>query len=170
MKGQVKDYWIILFAAVLFLLCMQGCKIVPPVETSDSTSYRMTVRDSAFTKPPDSSEAKYMLECVKTNEGLKVRIMQLLSQRPGERIYIPVSTIDSNNVLTTTAYLPGETIYVPVYRFFSTSIKAKTFVKVTNVLTGWQWFQLWLGRVFAALLLIYVGFKILKRYTSIKLP
>jgi hypothetical protein len=74
-------------------------------------------------------------------------------------------TIDiSDNILKVVMPVDSMAIYAKLrdrYTFTSKS-ELKNDVKEVNVLTGWQWFQIWLGRILSILLLIAIIYIIIK--------
>jgi hypothetical protein len=45
-----------------------------------------------------------------------------------------------------------------------TTSENKTIIKEVNRINGWQWFQIWVGRLFALIIAVYFGFKVVKNY------
>jgi len=156
----------------IFLISLSGCisekkcwEKYPP-QIKDSVSYVEKVRDSLIPQSADSSMSSYLIECAKTADGYKARIIQLLTQRPGTTMNIPVSSI-SGNVLTTTAGLPGRDIHVQIKTVYLNAVKSLVYVKITNVLTWWQKWLMWIGGVSSVIVVGLVGFKWLKFYGKI---
>jgi hypothetical protein len=166
---RIRNLFLLLLAAVILFFCAVGCKTIPQSSSNDSTWSSYTKKDTVFVRLPDSSMAQYLIDCQQTSDGYKARIIQMMNQKHGNSLNVPNATI-SGNVLTTTAYLPGEKIYVPVYRFYRGESKSKVYVKITNQLTSFQSFRIWVGNIALILIILYAGVKVLKRYTGLKLP
>lgn len=164
---------ILLIALVWLMMSLPGCvtqnkcyKRYPP-QVKDSISYVEKVRDTTIYIGADTAITEYLVECQETNEGLRARIVQLIRQQPGVVVNSPSSVI-TGNVLTTTGTSREQQIKLLVKELHYAAVKSQVYVKVTNELTGWQWAQVWAGRLLMLLVAVYAGFKVLKKYTGIR--
>lgn len=113
--------------------------------------------------PPDSATIKALFECDSLNN---VRLKELTELKSSS------ATTDftfQNNTLRYKADFKRDSVRVQVR---DSIIEREVPVEVpvpyeVNILTGWQWFQIWLGRILGGLLLIFVGFKIAKIFLKI---
>jgi hypothetical protein len=161
MNAKVKYSFLIIFLLII------GCKSASVREIPVRTETRVIERLVPVRIPADSAAVRALLECDSMN---RVRIKELSeSKSKGIESDISLSTNEQGdaelnyNVKTVpdTVYIPAKDsiIYkdVPVY---------VTIEKPVNFLTGWQWAQVYLGRLFlilACIAGIYVGFKVLKK-------
>ena len=134
------------------------------VDTIVKDSVVYCVKDSIITIPPDSSAIQALIDC---SEG-QARLKQIIAYNAGETVKIPILKIrhdtlfvnceaDSMNIAFSWAEKNQ-------YHLIRTS---SVVVQKQNYLTGWQWFQLWTGRIFLILiiiLLIYLALKYLIRF------
>lgn len=156
---------------LVLAVALTSCRTTAPVLESVSESNYNYIKkdDSAIQKKPDSSLIKYLIECQETSEGYLAVIRQITEQQQGDEIPTPTSEIKGDTLISR-IFIPGKKIYVPVYRYYSTTIKAAVYIKYTNYLTGFQWFQIWGFRIFAGILLLIFGMRLIRAYTGRKLP
>lgn len=166
---NLKDWHIIILAAVLLFLCscatQKRCERRWPVQTRDSIAYVEKVKDTTIFIQPDSALSQYLVECYNTSEGYKARIVQLLTQQPGTIINTPTASM-VGQVLTARATSDEQRVRVITKELHYKAVKAITYVKITNQLTGWQWAQVWAGRLMILLVVIYAALLIVRRYTK----
>lgn len=137
-------------------------KKFPPKE-SDSSSYRETSKDTSKIIPADSSMSKYLVECAEKNGKLYARISQLLTQQSGQYVEVPVATLDTNGILTATVRMPEIEIHWQIRSYHYAAVKSKVYVKITNVLLGWQKWLMWIGAAAIISLLAAGAFIIIKK-------
>ena len=159
-------------AIVTLLVLLAGCatekrcwKRYPP-QVKDSVSYVEKVRDTTIYLPADSSMAAYLVECEETAEGLRARIVRLMTANPGTSLTAPSASI-TNNVLTTIANLPARPVKVQYKELHYSAVKSQVYVKVTNELIGWQWAQIWAGRILIAGVILLAGWKVARKYLPV---
>lgn len=133
--------------------------------SNTNTSVIETLRDTVFYSKADTGMVIAMLKCDSLGNVYVSRIIALEGALDS-----PDPTIDiSNNILKVVMPIDSTAIYAKLKDRYEISMKSevKTIVKEVNILTGWQWFQIWLGRILGILflfILIYMGFKLyLKR-------
>lgn len=113
--------------------------------------------------PPDSATIKALFECDSLNN---VRLKELTELKSSS------ATTDftfKDNTLRYRADFKKDSARVQVR---DSIIEREVPVEVpvpyeVNIVTGWQWFQIWLGRILGSLLLIFIGFRIAKMYLKI---
>lgn len=158
----------LVFALLLILFTSCARRSLPTVEVTDTTNITVIRKDTAIRQNPDSSLSRYLIECQETAEGYKAVITQLIEQQNGEQVQAPLSKIE-NGILTNTVFLPGKTIYLPVYRYYSTSVKSKVYVKITNELTWFQQGKIYGFWILAGIFAAMLGLKIIRMKTGGKL-
>jgi hypothetical protein len=62
------------------------------------------------------------------------------------------------------AIQPTKAIVTPKTITSTNTTYKKEALQICPGLTGWQWFQIWVGRIALVLLLCYIIFKIVKRF------
>lgn len=114
--------------------------------------------------PPDSATLKALFECDSMNN---VRVKEI-TELKGSMTDTDLSF--ENNELRYRAKTNRPPTLVPVRdSIIDREVPVEVLVPYeVNVLTGWQWFQIWLGRIFGLLLVIFLGSKFVKFY--LKLP
>jgi len=155
--------------SVLLILMASSCitqekcsKRFPPQE-KDSLNYREISKDTMMHINADNSMAQYLVECEKTSEGYKAVITQLLTQKPGEYMQTPVSTIDSNGIMTTQAHTPEREIHWQVKEFHYAAVKSQVYVQITNILIWWQKWLMVIGSITLVAVITIVIYRLIKR-------
>lgn len=140
-----------------------------PVASID-TFYRDSIvtRDSLvrIVNPADSSSLLALIEC---REG-QAHLVELLNYKPGS--HVSASATITHNILKVGCRVDSFAVYT-TYRekeVFKQIRTGKVVVKITNVLTGWQWFQIWVGRIAILVLLIFVAWKLAARWFKSWVP
>ena len=135
------------------------------ITTGDTTIRHDSIiyRDSLvpFEVPSDNSSAQFLIDCQNKN----AKLLQMLAYKPGEHLAAPRVEI-RDNVLYVNCDATEWQHFVKVRssELYRDVYKAKTYVKITNVLTGWQWFQIWTGRIVLIMALIYIAWRVFAFY------
>lgn len=152
---------------VIALIALVGCnrRITTPAVVELKDSSRTEVRTEYIIQevqlPPDSAYIEAYLECDSNGQVLLRHIEQLQGYRVSSSLGL------TNNIITVTA-TDRATKQVERTSTDSTSVRM---VEVpvpypverrVNYISGWQWFQIWVGRIALVLVLIIVAFKIVK--------
>lgn len=138
-----------------------------PPQTKDSSSYVETVRLDTVRLPADTSMSQYLIECQKTADGYKARIIQLLTQKPGEHLPPPTATI-SGDTLKAMGRTPKKEVVIQVREVEKYILKKEVLPgKVTNVLKWWQKMFMWIGIVGVLIGAIRLGFFLFKTYRKV---
>jgi len=157
---------IIFVLVMVYLLLFGSCKIycpeIVPVSEKDS-SYTETVWNTVTLRDiiQDSAAIKLWLAC---RDGKVILVDKDVTQGNSIKIkdtlvgnyLITKCNIDSNEVVK--SFL----IAHPIIH----TIKEKTnniILPPTNILTSWQWFQIWSGRILGLIVLGFVIFKLIKK-------
>ena len=165
-----KPSLLILFLVVSMTGCIseQRCqKHYPPAERTETFIQHDTitsVKDSLIPLPADSGLIRALLEC---REG-KVVIRQVEEIRPGKRI---VPFIDlKNNVLTTGARIDSSSIYFSwkETHIRETKMQLKVIEKPVYTVTGFRNFLIWSGGIAWSILLVLIGFVMVKAFIKKK--
>ena len=131
----------------------------PAVSEKETITVRETIRDTTVIVEPDVSMLQALLEC---DENRNVVIRQLTELQSGVRLKPPQMTM-RNNVLTVVAQVDSFGVYVAWKERETEKVRTVTVTEKVNELTTWQWFQVWLGRILAAWLIIVLIFNFLKK-------
>lgn len=140
----------IILILVLFVSAA-GCKTPPltkvPVYNTDvRTEVVEIIRDSIVSIPPDSAWLKALLACDSMGN---VYLDAIKEYEQGEKIKIPVPIV-KENIITVTASADSSEIFLKWKERHTSrdSIRVITLPPVEiNRPTGWQWFQIWCGRM-----------------------
>lgn len=155
----------------LAILAMCGCatknrcaqKYPCPTITYDSRSTSISTVIDTIHLTPDSALYKALIEC---QNGKPVVISEWADNgvyldiagafKPGEKATV--------GQLIVKAIQPSKAIVTPKTITSINTTYKKEALQVCPGLTGWQWFQIWVGRIAIALLLCYIIVKIVKRF------
>jgi hypothetical protein len=171
-RRMIKPGFLILLLVVSLTGCIseQRCqKRFPPAERTETFIQHDTVtsvKDSLIPLPADSGLIRALLEC---REG-KVVIRQIEEIRPGKKI---VPFIDlKNNVLTAGAKIDSNSIYFAwkETHIRESKVQVKVIEKPVYKVTGFQNFLIWSGKIFWVILLLIIGFALIRAFIKKKLP
>ena len=164
---------LLLLAAVILTLYLTGCgskycaKRFPPVTGKDSiTIERIVERDSLIYLPPDSSWVSMYIECDKQG---KAWLRELADYRAGKYTPLPKVVI-RDNYLTAECKIDSAAVHARWRETHRESVTTITVEKRVNFITGWQWFQLWCGRIFLGLSVLVIIYIVLKIVLKTKMP
>ena len=153
----------------LTLLVCSCCGSKPVVTgTKETVTLVETLRDTVVMIETDASMVSALLEC---DENRNIVIRELLELQSGIHIKPPQMVI-RDNIITVTAAVDSFEIYITWKEREKRVESVQTITVVKNELTGWQWFQVWLGRlgivaavaaVFYRVLIIPAGVKTIKK-------
>jgi len=168
---MIKPCFLILLLVVSLTGCIseQRCqKRYPPVENTETFIQHDTitsVKDSLIPLPADSGLIRVLLEC---QEG-KVVIRQIEEIKPGKK-FVPFIDL-KNNVLTTGARVDSSSIYFAwkETHIRESKIQVKTIEKPVYKVTGFQNFLIWSGGIAWSILLVIIGFVLVKAFIKKKL-
>lgn len=123
---------------------------------------RETVRDTVVKVQKDSAMVRALLECDSLG---KVRVKQLLDYRAGDRMKVPIPSID-DNVLTVWSFSDSLDIYLKLkdrYEKHMRDYSTDTVQPVeVNRLTWWQTLWIGTGKTLAGLFGLGLIIKLLK--------
>lgn len=170
MKDRIINTALVILAACVLFLCAVGCKVQAPIARTDTVTKTViseVIRDTTV-YIVDSAGFRAALICDSLGQ---VRVKQVEQYYAG--IFVKPKIVIKDNYVQVDCKIDSGAVYVAWKQRTETTEQKVTTVKVpppVNFITGWQWAQIWAGRLLMALVLIYVGIKVLKRYTSLKLP
>jgi len=164
----MKRYTTILLVSLLLIAsscitkkrCSERFPCTESTVTNTNTSVIETLRDTVFYTKADTGMVIAMLKCDSLGNVYVSRIIALEGALDSQ-----VPTIDiSDNILKVVMPVDSTAIYAKLKdRYKSTTkLEAITTIKEINILSGWQWFQIWLGRVLSLLFLVCVVYLIIK--------
>jgi hypothetical protein len=148
-------------AIILFIIASLSSCRTPKIITETVTvreTVTETVHDTTIVVEKDNSAIRALLEC---DEERNVLVKKLVDVRAGERVHPPALKIE-DNILTAECEVDSFTIYLAWKdRFVETDTIKHTVLPPTIVKepSGWQWFQIWLGRILVAVAIIFVALK-----------
>jgi hypothetical protein len=164
------------FLILLLVVSLTGCiseqrclKRYPPAERTETFVQHdtvTTVKDSLIPLPADSGLIRALLEC---REG-KVVVKQIEEIKPGKKV---VPFIDlKNNVLTAGARVDSSSVYFAwkETHIRESNIQIKTIEKPVYQVTGFQNFLIWSGGIAWSILLILIGFGLIRAFIKKKIP
>lgn len=171
-RRMIKPGFLILLLVVSLTGCIseQRClKRYPPAERTETFVQHdtvTTVKDSLIPLSADSGLIRALLEC---REG-KVVVKQIEEIKPGKRV---VPFIDlKNNVLTAGARIDSSSVYFSwkETHIRESKVQVKTIEKPVYKVTGFQNFLIWSGGIAWSVLLILIGFTLIRAFIKKKLP
>ena len=163
------DLAIVAFVTILLMLFFVSCKTQAPIARTDTvtkTIIKERVRDTTIFIT-DSAGFRALLECDSLGQ---VRVKQIQDFYAGQ--FVKPKIVIKDNYIKLDCQIDSAKIFLmwlrrdTLYSVRSSSVV----IQKENYITGFQWFQIWSGRVFFALLMVFLGVKVLKRYTGLKLP
>ncbi len=160
---------IILFILAGLLVTSCSKKNVPTIARQDSIqkiTITERIHDTTILVLQDSSQVQYLIEC----ENERAKLTQFLSYKSGSRVQPPQVTI-VKNVLTAKCVVDSFAVYASFKTRDTTMVLKTNTVTIVpqNYVTGFQSFQIWLGRILLVILFIYFGLKLIRAYTGGKL-
>lgn len=168
MKDRIINTALVILAACVLFLCAVGCKVQAPIARADTvtkTVIQEVIKDTTV-YITDSAGFRAALECDSLGQ---VRIRQIEQYYAGQ--FVKPKVIVKDNWLKVDCKIDSGAVYVAWKQRTETTEQKVTTVKVpppVNYVTGWQWAQIWAGRLLIALVVVYAGIKLLRRYTSFK--
>jgi len=149
-------YW---YTFLLLLVLMTSCKSQKPIVIEKKVTEKVVekVRDTVFKLVPDSSSYKALLEC----QNGKVKIKDVLEQKKGSKnLKKPKVSIDDKGVLIVDCQTEITELRAKLKdKETIKTIEIEVPVLVPAEITGWVWFQIWMGRIFLFLLIgLLIGF------------
>jgi hypothetical protein len=152
----MKRITIILIIALFF-----ACKTPKPTaQVSVETRTTVTERLVPVPVPADSAVLTALFECDSSYNVLLKNYAEIKTQRMESEFSF------SNNLLNYKTIKPADSIRVVEQ---TVEVEKEVPVKVpvpyeVNIITGWQWFQIWTGRILGGLFCIWLIFKILRKW------
>jgi hypothetical protein len=170
-RRMIKPGFLFLLLAVSMTGCIseQRCqKRYPPAERTETFVQHDTitsVKDSLIPLPADSGLIRALLEC---REG-KVVVKEIMEAKLGKRV-VPFFSVQ-NNVLTTGAKIDSSTIYFAwkETHIRESKIQVKVIEKPVYTVTGFRNFLIWSGGIAWSMLLVILGFALVKAFIKKKL-
>ena len=146
---------------ILFIISLMafGCGSGKPIVIAEKETVTITetVRDTVVMVEPDASMVRALLDC---DENRNVVVRELLEWQSGKHARAPTIEV-RNNVITAVAQVDSFEIYLSWKEREKVVERLVTEPLYINELSGWQWFQIWLGRIAGLWLLIWFLLKVL---------
>ncbi|MDA6072082.1 hypothetical protein NJT12_20865 [Flavobacterium sp. AC] len=170
---NIKHLFSVLLLFVLLATTLIACKsssVVPPTttETTITTTTKEVVRDTTFEVAKDSSYYKAYLECINGKVVLKETTKPI--EKPGKHLEPPKINL-TDNTLTVNCEAEAFKLFAEwkdVYTKEHQQIIKKIPYSVPLELSWWQETQIICGRVFLALLTIFIIVVVLQKTKLIK--
>jgi hypothetical protein len=166
---MLKKFNYIFTILILILLISTSCKTVAPVAsintiTKDSIIY---VSKDTTVYITDSAGFKAFLECDSLG---RIRIKQIQDFYAGQ--FVKPKIIIKDNYVKVDCKVDSAKVYVTWKEKHQITTSSTSTVQIDrqNYLTGWQWFQVWCGRIGIGLLLIIAVIFVIKTYTKLQIP
>lgn len=137
---------------LLLSVLLAGCGTTPPATTPVHTTERVVERLVAVPLPADSALLTAYLACDSLN---KVQLIAFAEQKTAG---ISTAVQLDNNRLRYHSKTVRDTVRVPVIdsmRYKEVPVYVDV-VREVNALSGWQWFQVWAGRIALLLAALWV--------------
>ncbi len=160
----MKKLFAILLISILLTLtysCVtkENCREKYPCDIGINTEKVVTikeiVRDTIVFTAPDKGVAMALLACDSLG---KVYIRQIIDLKAVGKSTKPDIQIH-DNIIKVVVPVDSQAIYITL-RNRETTTESKTEIKpapeIKNYLTGWQWFQLWVGRFALMVIILYL--------------
>lgn len=121
------------------------------------------VRDTVVYTTPDEGTVTALLRCDSLGNVYIKQIIDLkavgTSQPPNIRI--------RDNIIRVVVPVDSQAVYMTLKDRYETTDQKTTVIPTPeriNYLTGWQWFQIWWGRILTILLLVFIAWLIYEAY------
>ena len=175
MKNQIWEAIIQCMFILVIVVLMNSCisqkrcaeRYPVPVKTELSVQHDTVtcIRDSLIPLPADSGLIRALLEC---RDG-KVVVREVLEVKPGKRV-VPFFSVEKN-VLTTGAKIDSSAIYFAWKETHTRESKTeiRTIEKIVFRVSGFQNFLIWSGGIFLAILVMLIGFLLIRLFLKRKL-
>jgi hypothetical protein len=156
-------------ALSVFSVCI-GCRTSVPVkEVPVRTETRVVERLVPVSVPADSAVLSALLECDSANRVRLVEINELKSKNVKSDISLSTNA-KGDAELNYSAKTVRDTVYIPakdsiIYKDVPVYV---TVEKPVNFLTGWQWVQVYLGRIFLIAVAAFAVFAAVKKHIARK--
>lgn len=150
---------------ILMVGMFSGCRVKPPQVVASFEVFHDTVervRDTVIFMPADSAWLTALLECDSLGQ---IRVKEIRDYYAGLHVAPPYVRVDGN-VLTAGVRVDSVAVFLKLkdryYRASETKYLEKQ-VRV-NFITGWQNFQMWVGRILLGLGVLYGVVKLVGLY------
>lgn len=169
-----------ILATILFASCYR-----PPIKTAQNSDNKDSVRtdvryqvveklrDTTIWLPPDSALLEALIECDSAGQA---QLRKIVALQAGRKLQAPSVQLKDNR-LTAGCRIDSQAVYATLkdrYERYDTSHYEShhnmmaTVVEVpVNYVTGWQWFQIWCGRILLIILITWGATKLFSSKTSL---
>jgi hypothetical protein len=166
----MKKFIILLFVSLLLQTVFNSCITkqrcserypCPEINSiSTNTSIKEDIRDTTLYTKTDTGLVIAMLKCDSLGNVYVSRIIALEGVLDSQPPFLDIT----DNILKVAMPVDSIAVYAKLKDRYTTTSKSelKTIVKEVNVLTGFQCFQIWLGRFLLVLLLLAIIYVVLK--------
>ncbi len=159
-----KQYLIIILIGLLFCSC-KTAQVIPPKPVLLQTSERVTTRLKPVTVSPDSAYIAALFEC----DSSRQVVLRQLAEAKSKGVNSDYTF--SDGLLKYSAKIVHDTIYVPVTDsslYKEIPVPYAVLRPEVNKISGWQWVQIYAGRLLLGALLLFGVYKLVKSNFSFK--
>lgn len=139
-----------MFLAVLLFMTSCGSKKPIVVEKTKTVTETIRERDTVIQVEVDSSAYKALIEC----QNGKPVIKEVIESKSGTNLKKPKVELNANGELAVDCETELRELRFKLRDKEKTSIETIEIpIEVPAEISGWQWFQIWAGRLFLLLLI-----------------
>lgn len=150
---------LLLFVSLVVFSCASK-RIQEPVVITNTKEITKTVRDTIYKVEADSSYYHAFIDCINGKPFIRETALTKQNSKAGKNLKIPSATIKENTLIVD-CYVKEQELkkqweetYIKEHE--QTPIYIKTPVEVVKPLSWWQKNQLWFGRIFIGILLLFI--------------
>ncbi len=156
---------LLLFVSLVVFSCASK-RIQKPVVITNTREITKTVRDTIYKVEADSSYYHAFIDCINGKPFIRETALTKQNSKAGKNLKVPSATIKENTLIVD-CYVneqelkkQWEETYIKEHE--QTPIYIKTPVEVVKPLSWWQKTQLWFGRIFIGILLLFIIIGVLR--------
>lgn len=139
-----------MFLAVLLFMTSCGSNKPTVIEKTKTVTETIRERDTIIQVEVDSSAYKALIEC----QNGKPVIKEVIESKPGSNLKKPKVELKANGELTVDCEKELQELRFKLRDKEKTSIETIEIpIEVPADISGWQWFQIWAGRIFILLII-----------------
>lgn len=157
----------LMFVSLVVVSCASKKLQEPVVVTLEKTKeVTKTVKDTIYKVEADSSYYHAFIDCVNGKPVIRETTQTKQNSKAGKNLNIPTATLNGNT-LTVDCYVKEQELkkqweetYIKEHE--QTPVYIPTPVEVVKPLSWWQKTQIWFGRIFIGILLLFIIIGVLR--------
>ena len=166
---------LVIIVVILMVVSCKPCKeITTTVHDTVSHQVLITPHDTSIVSKPDSAGWRAFFICQKTAQGQYMPVINSQSASTGNHIHVNSITNNQGDGLNVNVICKEDSLktVITLLNKTITDFRDKETVRDVpkNYLTGWQWTQVYAGRVLMGILLIiilFLGIKFALKYFKV---